>query len=448
MEMDTVLMSRLLTALTLGFHIIFATIGVGVPLMISIAEFVGIRKKDPHYQLLARRWARGFVITVAIGVVTGTAIGLQLSLVWPNFMKVAGNVIALPLFMEVFAFFFEAIFLGIYLYTWDRFKKPLIHWLLSIPIVIGGGLSAVFITTVNAFMNTPAGFTMEDGTFAAVNPIGAMLNPATASKVFHVLSSAYLTCAALLAAIAAFMMLKKKASAYHKKGLKLMLTVTFIFATVNLLAGDSSAKFLAEHQPEKLAAAEWHFETEKGADLILFGWLNEDKEAVGEIRIPNALSFLAFNDFTSEVEGLEETPEKERPPLWIHYMFDLMVVIGMLLVAIPFLYYISSKVKKWNKFNKWMLWPVFLSGPLAFLAVEFGWIFAEEGRQPWIIRGYMTVEEAATTSPYIGLMFVLFLGLYIVLGTLCIITLRKMFRNNPVEAELEKLYPTIDKENE
>src|SRR5699024_129419 len=190
MNLDPVLMSRLLTTMTLGFHIIFATLGVGVPLMISISEFIGIRKKDPHYLLMAKRWARGFVITVAIGVVTGTAIGLQLSLLWPNFMQIAGNVIALPLFMEVFAFFFEAIFLGMYLYTWDRFKNKYIHWLMSLPIVIGGGMSAVFITTVNAFMNTPEGFTIENGQFAAVSPLSAMLNTATPTKVLHVLSSA------------------------------------------------------------------------------------------------------------------------------------------------------------------------------------------------------------------------------------------------------------------
>ncbi len=120
---DPVLLSRVLTELTLTFHIIYATIGVGVPLMIAIAQWVGIRKNDMHYILLARRWTRGFVITVAVGVVTGTAIGLQLSLLWPNFMQLAGQVISLPLFMETFAFFFEAIFLGIYLYTWDRFEN-------------------------------------------------------------------------------------------------------------------------------------------------------------------------------------------------------------------------------------------------------------------------------------------------------------------------------------
>ncbi|WP_407269978.1 cytochrome ubiquinol oxidase subunit I [Radiobacillus sp. PE A8.2] len=439
LEFDTLLMSRLLTVLTLGFHIIFATIGVGVPLFISIAEFIGIRKKDVHYHMLAKRWARGFVITVAVGVVTGTAIGLQLSLIWPNFMRVAGNVIALPLFMEVFAFFFEAIFLGIYLYTWDRFK-PIVHWLLSIPIVIGASFSAIFITTVNSFMNTPDGFEINKGELAAVSPIDAMLSASTPTRVFHVLGGSYLTCAALLASITAFVMLFKKSSDYHKKALKLTVTAVFVFSLLTALAGDLSAKFLANHQEEKLAAAEWLFETEENADLVLFGWLNEDNDIVGGIRIPGALSFLAHGNFQSSVVGLEAFPEEERPPLWIHYMFDLMVTIGMYLIAISFFYLVVSRIKRWDAHSKWVLWPIFLAGPLAMLAVEFGWIFAEEGRQPWIIRGYMTVEEAVTSSSYVGEMFFLFLGLYIVLGTLCIVTLRKLFRHNPAELELEKHY--------
>ncbi|WP_182199289.1 cytochrome ubiquinol oxidase subunit I [Paraliobacillus salinarum] len=445
-EFDTVLMSRLITAMTLGFHIIFATLGVGVPLFISIAEFIGIKKKDKHYTLLAQRWARGFVITVAIGVVTGTAIGLQLSLVWPQFMQLAGNVIALPLFMEVFAFFFEAIFLGIYLYTWDRFKNPYTHWLLSIPVLIGAGISAIFITTVNSFMNTPDGFLLQNGEFTDVNPIAAMLNPSTPTRVAHVLGGSYVTVAAILATIAAFALLRKKGAAtYHKKALKLTVISMFIFSILTALAGDLSAKFLAEHQPEKLAAAEWHFETEENADLVLFGWLNEDNEVVGEIRLPGFLSFLAHGNFSSPVIGLEEFPEDEQPPLWIHYMFDLMVSIGFFLLAISFIYLVFTFVKKWNANNKLFLWLIALSGPLAMLAVEFGWIYAEEGRQPWILRGYMTVEEAATSSPYITHMFFLFLLLYIVLGTLCVVTLRKLFKNNPAEVELEKRYPAFEK---
>ncbi|WP_461181613.1 cytochrome ubiquinol oxidase subunit I [Virgibacillus kimchii] len=448
--MDPVLMSRLLTGLTLGFHIIFATLGVGVPLMICIAEFIGIRRNDPHYLLLARRWARGFVITVAIGVVTGTAIGLQLSLLWPNFMQIAGHVISLPLFMEVFAFFFEAIFLGIYLYTWDRFKNPYVHWALSIPVVIGGALSAFFITTVNGFMNTPEGFSLGGGEVAAINPIEAMFNPATPTKVFHVLTSSYVTVAAILAAIAAFQLLRKrrnKSSAYHKKALKLTVAVMFVFSLLTALAGDVSAKFLAEHQPEKLAAAEWHFETEENADLVLFGWLNEDNEPVGALRFPGFLSFLAHGDFNSEVIGLEEFPKEETPPLLVHYLFDFMVVIGMYLVAVSFVYLLFTRVKRINEHGRWMLILLGMSGPLAMLAVELGWFYAELGRQPWIMRGVMTVEEAATSSPYVGLMFFLFLALYAVLGTICVVVLRKLFRNNPAEEELEKKYPTVETED-
>lgn len=439
MEFDTVIMSRLITAMTLGFHIIFATLGVGVPLFISIAEFIGIKKKDHHYILLAKRWARGFVITVAIGVVTGTAIGLQLSLVWPAFMQLAGNVIALPLFMEVFAFFFEAIFLGIYLYTWNRFKNPYIHWLFSIPVLIGAGISAMFITTVNSFMNTPDGFLLENGEFAAVNPLTAMFNPSTPTRVAHVLGGSYVTVAAILAAIAAFALLRKKgAKEYHKKALKLTVISMFIFSILTAIAGDASAKFLASHQAEKLAAAEWHFETEENADLVLFGWLNEDNEVVGEIRLPGFLSFLAHGNFMSEVTGLEEFPDDELPPLWIHYMFDLMVSIGFFLIGISSIYLLFTFIKKWNEHNRLFLWLIAISGPLAMLAVEFGWIYAEEGRQPWILRGYMRVEEAATSSPYITHMFFLFLLLYLVLGTLCVITLRKLFKHNPAEVELEK----------
>src|SRR5699024_4110490 len=233
-----------------------------------------------------------------------------------------------------------------------------------------------------------------------------------------------------------------------KKALKFTLTITFIFALLSAVAGDLSAKFLAEHQPEKLAAAEWHFDTEENADLVLFGWLNKDGEPTGEIRIPGLLSFLAHGDFQSEVTGLSETPESEQPPLWIHYMFDLMVVIGMVLAAVPVLYFLISKVKKWNANNKWMLRLLVLLGPLAVAAIEFGWILAEEGRQPWILRGFMKVEEAATSSPHVGLMFILFFALYALLGTLCVVILRRIFRNRPAMEELREKYPEAIKEDD
>jgi cytochrome d ubiquinol oxidase subunit I len=438
MELDNVLLSRMLTTITLVFHIIFATIGVGIPIMISIAEFMGMKRKDPHYTLLARRWTRGFTITVAVGVVTGTCIGLQLSLLWPSFMQVAGQAIALPLFMETFAFFFEAIFLGIYLYTWDRFKKPVYHWLLSLPVIIGSSLSAFFITAVNAFMNTPQGFEIVDGVIRTVNPIQAMFNPATLPKTFHVLATAYLTSAFILAMIAAFQILRGRRMAYTQKALSLTVTAAFVFAIFTGIAGDVSAKFLAQYQPEKLAALEWHFDTEKGADLILFGKLDEQSQEVTyAVHLPKMLSFLAFNDFEAEVTGLNDFPKDEIPPLYIHYLFDVKISFAVFMTLTAFLFVIFSKMKKEWMYHTWLLRAIILCGPLAMISIELGWILAEVGRQPWILRGYMKVSEAATTSNGVGAMLIMFLALYVALGAICTIVLRRMFMNNPAEAELE-----------
>ncbi|MED0717473.1 cytochrome ubiquinol oxidase subunit I [Aeribacillus composti] len=436
---DPVFFSRLLTELTLVFHIIYATIGVGVPLMIAIAQWIGIRKNDEHYILLARRWTRGFVITVAVGVVTGTAIGLQLSLLWPNFMEVAGQVIALPLFMETFAFFFEAIFLGIYLYTWDRFKDQKKHFLLLIPVAIGSSASAFFITVVNAFMNTPQGFEMKDGMITNIQPLVAMFNPAMPTKVAHVLTTAYMTSAFVLASIAAYHLLKGNQHLYHKKALYLTMKAAFIFSLATMVAGDLSGKFLAEYQPEKLAAAEWHFETDTHAPLILFGTLNEKNEVENGIKIPYALSILAHNTPSAEVIGLNDIPEDERPPLYIHYLFDLMVVIGVWLTIISGLYWFAVK-KGWSfAANKWFMNLVILSGPLAMIAIEIGWFFAEMGRQPWILRGYMKTADAATSAGYVDVLLIVFSAVYIVLALVSVTVLIKMFKQNPVERELEDL---------
>ena len=432
---ESVFFSRVLTELTLSFHIIYATIGVGIPLMIMIAQWVGIKKNDEHYILMARRWTRGFVITVAVGVVTGTAIGLQLSLLWPNFMELAGNVIALPLFMETFAFFFEAIFLGIYLYTWDRFENQKKHLLLLIPVAIGASFSAVFITIVNAFMNAPQGFDLVNGQLVNVNPVLAMFNPAMPTKVAHVLATAYMTSAFVLASIGAYRLLKGSNHIYHKKALFLTLKIGLVFSIAAAVIGDFSGKYLAEYQPEKLAAAEWHFETHEGAPLMLYGVL-EDGEVKYAIKIPYALSILAHSNPKAEVIGLDQFEEDEIPPLYIHYLFDSMVTIGMWLTALSLLYVLGVWFKMSFIHARWFRWLLVFGGPLSMLAIELGWWFAEVGRQPWILRGIMRTEEAATTSGQVDLMLLLFAGLYLVLAIGSIVVLTRMFRKNTVEQEL------------
>lgn len=432
---ESVFFSRVLTELTLSFHIIYATIGVGIPLMIMIAQWVGIKKQDEHYILMARRWTRGFVITVAVGVVTGTAIGLQLSLLWPNFMELAGNVIALPLFMETFAFFFEAIFLGIYLYTWDRFENQKKHLLLLIPVAIGASFSAVFITIVNAFMNAPQGFDLVNGQLVNINPVLAMFNPAMPTKVAHVLATAYMTSAFVLASIGAYRLLKGSNHVYHRKALFLTLKIGLVFSIAAAMIGDFSGKYLAEYQPEKLAAAEWHFETHEGAPLMLYGVL-DDGEVKYAIKVPYALSILAHSNPKAEVIGLDQFEADEIPPLYIHYLFDSMVTIGMWLTGLSLLYVLGVWFKMSFIHARWFRWLLVLGGPLSILAIELGWWFAEVGRQPWILRGILRTEEAATTSGHVDSMLLMFAGLYLVLGIGSVVVLTRMFRKNTVEQEL------------
>jgi cytochrome d ubiquinol oxidase subunit I len=439
MAYDPVIYSRILTGLTLGFHIIFATIGVGVPVMIAIAEYLGIKRKDPHYTLLARRWARGFVITVAVGVVTGTSIGLQLNLLWPSFMQIAGQAIALPLFLETFAFFFEAIFLGIYLYTWDRWKNPWIHFTISIPIIIGSTLSAFFITIVNSFMNTPQGFKLSGRTIVDIDPLVAMFNPATPTKTAHVISSAYMTSAFVLATIAALAILAGKNHIYYKKALKLTMVCGLVFSLSTAFIGDLSGKFLAEYQPEKLAAAEWHFETTTQASLIFGGYLDKENNIHYGLELPFALSILAHGDPNAEVIGLNDIPADERPPLYIHYFFDVMVAIGSLMIVLCMEYLLLSRRKRLaqgKEVPRWLLRLISFSGPLAMLAIECGWIFAEAGRQPWILRGYMKTVHGATTATNVDWMLLMFSLLYIILGFGVWNVLRRMFRTNTPEEEL------------
>ncbi|WP_016838746.1 cytochrome ubiquinol oxidase subunit I [Ureibacillus thermosphaericus] len=437
MNESAIFWSRMLTELTLSFHIVYATIGVGVPLMIMIAQWVGMKNNDEHYILLARRITRGFVITVAVGVVTGTAIGLQLSLLWPNFMRLAGQVIALPLFMETFAFFFEAIFLGIYLYTWDRFDNQTKHMLLLIPVAIGASMSAVFITIVNSFMNTPQGFELVNGELVNIQPLVAMFNPSMPTKVAHVLASAYMTSAFLLASIAAFRLLKGSNHIYYKKSLFLMMKLGLIFSIATAVIGDFSGKFLAEYQPEKLAAAEWHFETEEAASLILLGFMDQEENIKLAIRIPYALSILAHGNPMAEVIGLNEFPEDEIPPLYIHYLFNIMVFIGMFMTLLSILY-VAGVWRGWQFIKKaWFRWLTVLGGPLSIIAIETGWWLAEVGRQPWILRGYMRTAQGATTSEHVDMMFILFCILYIVLGIGSIVVLSRMYRANPIEQEIQ-----------
>lgn len=434
--MSHVVMARALFGITLGYHISYATISVGAPLLILLAEVFSVRTKNQYYRLFAKRVTLVLVLLVGVGLVTGTTVAVMLSVLWPGFMKTVGQVINLPFQIEVFAFMLESLFLAIYVYGGDRLSTTA-RILASSLVAVGSAMSALLITDVNAFMNTPTGFSMQDGQVVNPHPWQAMFNPAMPTELTHVLVSAYMAVGFVFAAVAAKGLLKRNASAfereYHRRILKLTMSLGGIMAVLTAIVGDLSGKFLAHYQPEKLAAAEGLFHTVKGAPLVVGGIADPSTQSVvGGLPIPNLLSFLATDRFNGTVQGLDAFPKDTWPPLVVHVFFDVMVSIGSFSIAVAMVYFILSWKNKFTRVPKWLLRVIFVTGFLAMLGVEDGWVFAEIARQPWMIYGLMTVSQAVTASADVGWMFAGFMSLFTVLLAGTIWALRTYFRHHPL----------------
>jgi len=439
--MDIVVMARVLFGSSLGFHIIYATIGVGLPVMIIIAEVLHYIKKDSDYALMARRWTKGFAIILAVSIASGTIVGVLISLLFPNFMEIVGQVIALPFQMEIFAFLIEAVFMSIYLYAADRLP-PVLRFISIISVALGATASAILITDVHAWMNTPAGFNITpDGSVTDVDTWAAFFNPSFGVTAIHVTLSAYMTVAFIIASIAAIRLMRRGLSTkernYHKKALTIALYFGAIMSLATAINGHETAQMLHEYNPRKLAAAEGLFETTRYAPLSIGGYTSlEDQRVKYAVEIPYALSFLAGDRLDTEVLGLNEFPEELWPPLYVHVLFNVMVGIGSLLIVVAFFAIFWKHVLK-REFPGWLLAILAVSGPLAMIAIETGWCFSCIGRQPWTITDVLRTGEAATKSSSVGFLLGLFLTLYITLLFITGFVLRSYFKRNPVSKDLD-----------
>ncbi|GED12541.1 cytochrome D ubiquinol oxidase subunit I [Aneurinibacillus migulanus] len=440
--MDDLQLARAMFGTTMGFHIIFATLGVGLPLMILGAEILYHWKKDRDYHIMAQRWTKGFAVLLGVAIPSGTIAGVQLSLLWPGFMEVVGKVIALPFQIEIFAFLLEALFMSIYVYAADRLSPGM--RILSVSLIALGALaSAVLITNVHAFEGTPAGFRIENGQVVDVDPWAGFFNPSFVVSAVHVGLSAYMTGAFAIASVAAYKMLKRRRGdrefTFHRKALMMALAIGGLFSIGTALNGHESAQYLHEYQPEKLAAAEGLFETQAYAPLAIGGFTDEATQSVKYgIEVPWALSFLAGNRFDEVVKGLNDFPREYWPPLYIHTLFNGMVAIGSLLILLSIIGFVWRHLMKREGFPRWLMWLFIASGPLAMMGIEFGWIFACTGRQPWVLYRTMLTADSVTQSENIGLLFALFVSIYLLLGIATVVVLRHYFKRHPLEKELEK----------
>lgn len=427
--MEDLLSARLQMAISLGFHIIFACIGMVMPFLMAFSHWKWLRTKQNVYLDLTKAWSKGVAIFFATGAVSGTVLSFELGLLWPGFMKYAGPIIGMPFSWEGTAFFLEAIALGLFLYGWGRINKW-VHWMTGVVVGISGVLSGIFVVAANAWMNSPAGFDWVNGEAVNVDPVAAMFNDAWFTQALHMTIAAFVSTGFAVAGIHALLLLKNPNHPVHRKAMKIALTFGAIAAILQPLSGDISAKDVAERQPAKLAAMEALFETSQPADLVIGGLPNEKEKRVDyAIHLPAMLSFLAHGDFDAKVIGLDQIPRDEWPPVLItHLAFQVMVGCGMLLMAIGLVFLFFQWKKKHLLQHKLFLYLVALATPLGFIAVEAGWTVTEVGRQPWIIYGIMRTAEALTPMPGLIYPLIMYILVYLVLAVLVTMLLIRHIR--------------------
>jgi cytochrome d ubiquinol oxidase subunit I len=427
--MSDLFAARSQMALSLGFHIIFAEIGIALPLLMVLAEVRWRRTGDEAYLELAKRWSKGTAILFAVGAVSGTVLSFELGLLWPRFMAFSGPIVGIPFSLEGFAFFTEAIFLGVYLYGWDR-VSPRAHIAAGLVVAASGAASAVFVIMVNAWMNTPAGLTSVAGQITEIDPIAGALNPSTFQQALHMLLAAYASTGLAVAGIHAGVLLKRSDAALHRHALVLALSVGAPAALLQPISGDISARTVAQWQPTKLAALEGQFETVRGAPLRIGGWPDEDaRQTRFAIEIPRGLSLLAFHDPHAEVAGLESFPRDLWPPVKpVHLAFQVMVGLGTLMTLVSVWVGLVAIRKRSLLANRQLLFALAMVAPFGFIATEAGWIVTEVGRQPWVVQGLIRTADAVTPMPGLIVPMTLFAVLYLMLGAIVVVLIARMVR--------------------
>jgi len=414
--LETLMLSRIQFAANISFHILFPTITIALSWFLFYFKLRFDQTSDPVWMRAYRFWVKIFALTFAIGVVTGITMSFQFGTNWPKFMETVGNIAGPLLGYEVLtAFFLEAGFLGIMLFGMNRVSAR-IHTLSTLIVAIGTSLSAFWILALNSWMQTPQGHEMRDGVAFPVDWFAIIFNPSFPYRLSHMLVASGLTAAFLVAGISAYRLLKGDDKKAPKLTLKIALTVAAILAPVQIFLGDMHGLNTLEHQPQKIAAMEGVWHTEKGAPLLLFAIPDEEQKTNHfEVAIPKMASLILTHDLNGEIKGLNEFEGNHPPVAPVFFAFRMMVGLGMLMFAISWL----SRFILWRKkeLPSWLLKSLVAMSFSGWVATLAGWYVTEIGRQPWLVTGILTIKEAATdiAPENVGITLTLYLVLYVVI---------------------------------
>ena len=435
-DQDYLFQARQMQALSFAAHIPLVCFGIAFPAFVVFVEWLHLRTGDPLYRTLAQRWSKVMLALFAVGVVTGTILSFEMGLLWLNFMATFGDVFGLGFAIEGISFFVEAIFIGIYVYGWNRLS-PRTHLLTGLPIVLSGFTGSLMVIAVNGWMNHPGGFRLVNGRAVDVHPFAALFeNGYFWHELIHMYIAGYIVAGFVTASVYAWALLRGRNTRYNRTALVVPLTVAALAAPIQVIVGDWVARDVAETQPVKLAALEGLGRTQRGAPEHLLGWYDGRKVKYG-IAIPRLLSLLAFHDPNATVKGLETVPPDERPPVnVIRFSFQTMVGIGSALALLGLV-----SVATWIRLrrlprSRWFYWAVVGAGPLSVVALLAGWITTEVGRQPWVVYRVMRTEDAVTGASGIPVGYATLTLVYACLAIAVAWLLRRLAR-----APLEVAHP-------
>ena len=423
--------------LSLAFHMVYAAVGIGLPLLMVLVEWLYLRTGKPHYKALAQKWAKVTGLLFAVGAVSGTALSLELGLLWPKYMAIMGAVVGHVFGLEGYAFFLEAIFIGLYLYGWDRLS-PWAHWWCGVVIAVSGMLSGVLVLGVNAWMQQPVGFEMQGGSVVVSDPIAIFKQPLWFYMAVHSTLACYMFVAFAMAGWYAWRALHGRQDAYTRSALVTAMLVGGLSAILQPLSGDFLAKFVFKTQPVKFAAMEGQFQTQAHAPLRIGGWPDEETQTTKyAVEVPGGLSFLAAADSSAVVKGLDQVPRSDWPSVELtHFAFQIMVGSGTALMLLSAWFWISYFRKREAILQRRMLlWAVFAGMPLGFIGLEAGWFVTEVGRQPWVIMGVMRTSDSVTPAEGVFELFIGFSILYTLLTVTVLVLLFRIAAGKSAEAK-------------
>jgi cytochrome bd ubiquinol oxidase subunit I len=416
-------------AFTLGFHIILACLGVGLPAIILIANYLGLKRNDDVALGLAKRWSKVAAVTFVVGAITGTVISFEMGLLWPEFMRRFGDVFGIAFALEGIFFFTEAIFIAIYIYGWKHLSGWTHFWT-GVPVMIAGLGGAWSVVAANAWMNQPDGFKLaSDGTVTGVSPLDAFFNGAVGYEAPHLILAAYLVTGFLVASVYAVGMLRGRRDRHHRLGLLIPLTLAVIVTPIQFAVGDTAARAIAKDQPIKFAAMECVEKTHTHVTEYLGGRCTSDG-VKGGIGIPGLDSWLVGFNTDTKVIGLDTVPPDDRPPAntMLHWAFDAMVGICSAMILLGLWLGLAWWRKRDIPTTPWFLRAVAISGVAGIVALECGWIVTEVGRQPWIVYQVMRTKDAVTDASGVPITLGVVFVVYAALGTATIVVLRTMAR--------------------